>query len=146
MRITRRMGVGLLGLLGASVFGIVSAQTITEFSVPTPGSGPWGIAAGPDGALWFTESPGGKIGRITTSGVVSEFPVNFLPESIAAGPDGNLWTANIAGPCIGRITTSGVSNAFAVNTFSCGRIAAGPDGNLWFTEQDIIGIGDFVGH
>ena len=31
------------------------------------------IAAGPDGALWFTA--GAYIGRITTPGVVTEYPV-----------------------------------------------------------------------
>jgi hypothetical protein len=37
----------------------------TEFVVPTPHSSPEAITAGPDGALWFTEWEGGKIGRIT---------------------------------------------------------------------------------
>ena len=36
--------------------------------MPTPQSAPWEIAAGPDGALWFTELLGNKIGRITTDG------------------------------------------------------------------------------
>jgi hypothetical protein len=30
------------------------AVTITEFALPTPSSFPTGIAAGPDGNLWFT--------------------------------------------------------------------------------------------
>src|SRR5262249_62343254 len=38
---------------------------ITEFLVPTAGSFPAEITAGPDGALWFTEQAGDKIGRIT---------------------------------------------------------------------------------
>jgi len=37
---------------------------MTEFLVPTANSGPCGITAGPDGALWFTEELGNKIGRI----------------------------------------------------------------------------------
>jgi virginiamycin B lyase len=78
----------------------VSAATvpgvITEFSVPTSNSTPSGIAAGPDGNLWFTEngSSANKIGRITPSGVVTEFPIptpNSRPDEIAAGPDGNVW-------------------------------------------------------
>jgi hypothetical protein len=36
-----------------------------EFDVPTAGSHPTGIAAGPDGAIWFTEQASGKIGRVT---------------------------------------------------------------------------------
>ena len=62
---------------------------------PTPDSGPDGIAAGPDGALWFTESyAANKIGRITTAGTVTEFPIPTAAQPsrrIAAGPDGALW-------------------------------------------------------
>jgi len=43
---------------------ITTAGVITEFPVPTPGGGPIGITAGPDGALWFTEFDGQKIGRL----------------------------------------------------------------------------------
>jgi hypothetical protein len=49
------------------------AQAITEFPVPSASSEPIGITTGPDGALWFNEYSGNKIGRITTAGVVTEF-------------------------------------------------------------------------
>jgi streptogramin lyase len=116
--------------------GIAGAQTITEFSLPTADGFPNAIAAGPDGALWFTEFE--RIGRITTSGTISEFPVNAVARSITAGPDGNLWTASFVGSCITRITTSGVSTAFAVDKTFCEGIAAGPDGNLWFTQYYVF--------
>ena len=68
--------------------------TITEFALPTANSGPRGIAAGPDGNLWFTEVSSKKLGQIATSGTVTEFAIptpNSFPNGIAAGPDGNLW-------------------------------------------------------
>ena len=93
---------------------------ITEFPVPTPDSAPAGIAAGPDGALWFTESAfslaPGAIGRITTAGSISETPVPptgipTVPAGITPGPDGALWFTQPGqfrgGGLIGRITTSG---------------------------------------
>jgi virginiamycin B lyase len=43
---------------------------LTEYTIPTPGGQPTSITAGPDGALWFTESGSNKIGRITTAGVI----------------------------------------------------------------------------
>ncbi len=46
---------------------------------------------GQDGALWFTENSGNKIERITTAGVITEFPVptsSSGPRGIVAGPDG----------------------------------------------------------
>jgi virginiamycin B lyase len=50
------------------------AQTITEFPIPTefPVAAAT-IAAGPDGALWFTAHGRHKIGRITTTGEFTEF-------------------------------------------------------------------------
>jgi hypothetical protein len=35
-----------------------------RFAIPTPLSLPQSITAGPDGALWFTESNANKIGRL----------------------------------------------------------------------------------
>src|SRR5438874_12969818 len=51
---------------------------------------PFGITAGPDGALWFTESGSGKIGRISTTGAIAEylFPrADSSSEGIVGGPD-----------------------------------------------------------
>src|SRR5690348_13489554 len=55
-----------------------------------------GITVGPDGALWFTETAGNNIGRITTSGAITEYPApttpfNYSPGYIVTGPDGELW-------------------------------------------------------
>ena len=52
------------------------------------------MRAGPDGALWFGEWSANKIGRITTSGAITEFVVptpNAVLEAIVGGPDGALW-------------------------------------------------------
>jgi streptogramin lyase len=119
--------------------GTLAGQIITEFPVPTLGSGPQDVAAGSDGSLWFTEQAANQIGRITTTGVVAEFPIptaNSLPQGIAAGSDGNLWFTEQAANQIGRITTSGVVTEFVIPTTNSNPwyIAAGPDGNLWFTE------------
>ena len=98
--------------------------------------------AGPDGALWFTEYTGGKIGRITTAGSITEYPVTPVtgepasgPLGITNGPDGALWFVDHVGRAIGRITTSGVITEFA-NNFP-GRangmsIVTGPDGAIYF--------------
>jgi hypothetical protein len=64
----------VLVLLGATL-GAAKAQTITEFPLSTD---PRGIVAAPDGALWFTKPGASKIGRITTSGVITEFPVGGI--------------------------------------------------------------------
>jgi virginiamycin B lyase len=132
-----------IGLLGWSASA--GAQSITEYPIPTSASGPNGIAAGPDGALWFTESNANKIGRITTAGVITEFGIptpSSFPIYITAGPDGALWFAENNGNKIGRITTAGAVTEYPIPTSrsSPGTIAAGPDGALWFTEGGSFNI------
>jgi streptogramin lyase len=122
-----------------------------------------GITAGPDGALWFTYSvtaptaTGPRVGRMTTAGQATEFPLPSAqsttpvgPNSrIVSGPGGNLWfTMDSLGATnyIGVASTSGAIMTYAIPAIppsasqpvigasACG-IAAGPDGNLWFAER-----------
>ncbi len=155
--------------------GMTPAGVVTQFalpSVPPPAGSPAGTAAttphptaittGPDGALWFTGIPG-EIGRITTAGVVTEYPLPVVPPpagsspgtastpatatAIVSGPDGALWFTGVPGE-VGRISTTGVVTEFAVPEIpppagsspgTAGTLAtltsitAGSDGALWFT-------------
>ena len=53
------------------------------------------ITVGPDGALWFINNYGRAIGRITTAGVVTEYPVSIYgPSGITVGPDARCGLAN----------------------------------------------------
>jgi hypothetical protein len=86
---------------------MTTGGVITEFSIPTTGSNPRGITAGPDGNLWFTEEFGNKIGRITPDGVITEFPIptpGSRPVGIATGPDGNIWFTEATANKIGRLS------------------------------------------
>lgn len=94
------------GLAIALLSAPAGAATINEFSIPTAASSPAGITPGPDGELWFTEYGGGKIGRITTAGVVTEFPTAGYPGQITSGPDGNLWFTEYSGVRIGQLILS----------------------------------------
>src|ERR1017187_4158007 len=144
------------GASNAAAFTVASpggpvSVSITEYPVPTTSvfiqanGNPYGIAAGPDGALWFTEGIANKIGRITTTGAFTEYPVP-TPFSgldpITAGPDGALWfTEGFAGK-IGKITTGGVITEYPVpSSANPYGITAGPDGALWFTENTANNIG-----
>ena len=44
-----------------------TSGAVTQFPTPTQDSGPWGIVAGPDGNIWFTEALAGKIGKLQIS-------------------------------------------------------------------------------
>lgn len=108
------------------------------FNTPTAGSWPDYIVAGPQGALWFSEFDADKIGRITTAGQITEFPLpdNNDIEGITAGADGNLWFTEPGQNNIGRMTPSGLVTAFPIGNGnpSPRGITAGPDGNVWYVE------------
>ncbi len=138
----------LLVLCAGVSYAFQNQSAITEYPVPTANSQPESIALGPDGALWFTETAGNKIGRITTAGVITEYPLPFgaqagSPWAIIIGPDGAMWFTEYTGNKIGRITAAGVLTEYPVPTPSStpSGIASGPDGAIWFTENTGNNIG-----
>jgi virginiamycin B lyase len=122
-------------------------STIAEFELPNPDSWPAFVTVGPDNNLWFTESRGSRIGKITVDGQITEFDLpdpNSWPNGITLGPEGNLWFTERDGNRIGVITPDGqILHEFPVTTRGSGprQITVGPDGNLWFAE----GSGQKVG-
>ncbi|MGQ4599621.1 virginiamycin B lyase family protein [Nocardia sp. R6R-6] len=115
---------------------IIEYDTVThEFTVhrvPTPNAVPQGLTIGSDGAIWFSESFGAKIGRIDPdSGAITEYPI-ATPEvpapsmgPLVLGADGNLWSANggfTGGSTVGRFNTT----THKIDYFALPRPASGP--------------------
>ncbi len=107
--------------------------------------GPRGIAAGPDGALWFTNQGTNSIGRISTTDVVTNYtdPSINWPLGIAGALDGALWFTNQGTDSIGRIdaTTHAVTNYTDASISAPLGIATGSDLALWFTNSGNNSIG-----
>jgi streptogramin lyase len=132
---------------------ITPAGEVTKFQAGSQpagayfGTSPQGITAGPDGNLWFTEAGAARIGRMTPSGALVEYPLyapNGTPNAITAGPDGNVWfVMSGRSSAIAKITPAGRITAYPVGAgdeFSLGGIVSGPDGNLWFTQSTTSGV------
>jgi streptogramin lyase len=94
-----------------------------------------GITLGPDGNIWFTDYCNDKIGRITSTGIVTEFSLsgpNHRVWGIAAGRGGDLWFTDAGQPAIGRITTSGVVTEYAMPSgWVAIPIVSGPEGRIY---------------
>jgi streptogramin lyase len=118
---------------------MTTAGALTEYSVPTSGSGLSGITAGPDGNLWFVEGDSNKIGVVTPAGAITEYTIptaSSFTQEITSGPDGNLWFAEFNGNKIGKITPAGAITEYPTPTgVSPLGISSGADGNVWFTES-----------
>lgn len=123
----------------ANRIGRITARgEITEFVLPRANSGPGDITAGADGAMWFLELSGamdglqvdgGRIGRITMDGKISEFDLPSRtpsPINIAVGPDRNVWFTQ--GASVGRVTPDGKITHIALGEGSRGAgLSAGSD-------------------
>jgi streptogramin lyase len=131
------------------IIGRISHDGTAAYFAPPATDGavyfyPWSIVSGPDGNMWFTEFPVAKIGKVSMTGVITEYNLPLpdrQPQYITVGPDGALWfTANETYPSLAqfieRFTTSGQLTEYVSPTIFEGeaRIATGSDGNLWFTE------------
>ncbi len=107
------------------------------------GAAPDAITAGPGGNVWFDDqnSLGFAVGKITSAGQITEYPLSDDPWDITVGIDGNLWlpqghTTN----GIDRVTPAGKVDFFSAglqptaDIYDGTNIVSGPDGNLWFID------------
>lgn len=130
-------------LIGRTTVG----GTATTFPVPTANPGLSQITTGSDGNIWFVESNANKIGKMTTSGAVTEYPFTGVafPSAFTAGPDGNLWLFGFVGNKggIARYSTSGASVGTITLPGNAGQVklAPGPGNAMWFHDRNDNTVG-----
>jgi virginiamycin B lyase len=122
--------------------------TFTNYRLPNRAALPQSVVTGPDGNLWFTESNGNAIGRMTTRGGLTQFalPSGSSPEGITRGPDGGMWFTEQSGNRIGRMSTDGILTEVEMPTSSSQPfgITTGRDGRLYFTEYGGNRVGKVI--
>lgn len=115
---------------------------VTEYDLPTPNALPGGLVVGGDGAIWFHETGANRIGRITTGGQVTEYPIPTAESTeprqgfVGVAPDGAVWFTQSAADRLGRIGMDGRVSEVRVPTYNSSPlgVAAGPDGAMWFPQ------------
>ena len=138
------------------------AGKFTEWTIPTSGSSPWGIAIGPEiltdqgTFVWFTESVGSKIGRLNP--VTGE----FVEWSVTQGSEPHditidrarltVWFTEYLGNRIGKLVyVSGVGWRLTEYPLPTAPVAAtnpqhitvDNDGIVWFTASGSNHVGRF---
>lgn len=147
---------------GKSVAGQMSQDgQFHLFALPSPTISLGSIAVGADGNLWFTDvSTTGaptygyvnKIGRVTPSGVFTEFPLTLRKTTdfinlLIEGPDSNLWFSidsylpdYSAFGEIGSMTPQGATTIYPLGKFLVPHdMTIGPDHNIWFSSSSAVG-------
>lgn len=103
---------------------------------------PVSLTIGPDGTVWFGAwryYEAGRIGRLTRSGKLAEFPIPS-PYSIAVGPEGRLWFHSSFHRGYARALNSIGSGghlgvpicADPTCELEANNITRAPDGSLWY--------------
>lgn len=127
----------------------IFADHLQVFPMPTTNSGVYGLAAAPDGTVWFTEQNAIRIGSITTSGKITDYPCtqrDERPTAITVSRDGAIWYSGLA-----IITETNSADAIVpfvlngqpkfvvmlpnLNPGGMLSITFGPDGNLWYAAS-----------
>ncbi len=109
--------------------------TFREWSL-TPGSFPNRIVAAPDGAVWFTELFGGKLGRLSMNGTLTEYPIDGGPVGITVGRDRQLYVDLDFAKQVARVNLHGVvTGAWDLpGAVAPLLIATGRGHDLWVTD------------
>lgn len=108
-----------------------------------------------DGAIWFTDPQGGRIGRVLPDNNKADYysvpTPKSGPASIAAARDGSIWFTEHAADQIAILVPAGADRpAFGEQGFKefalplgggPAGIAAAADGSLWFAENSGNRIG-----
>jgi virginiamycin B lyase len=150
--------------LGKDRVARIMNEQVHEFSLPSApvqvqcgGRCPYGIASGPDGNLWITESQlaaGGLVGRMTLQGEYKNWPLREAGAAlndITAGPDQALWFGESRARGLGRVTTEGVVTEQVVDlpTHASGtELVSAGGGLIWYapslaptSSEDPIAVG-----
>jgi virginiamycin B lyase len=122
--------------------GRIKDGRISTFGLPTVGSVPIYIKAGPDKNMWVTELVGNMIARVTPTGKVDEFCIpthNSRPIAIVPSPDKKaMWFTEEAGNKVARIDLQGNFTEYQVPMKQANVILAGlsfdSQNNLWVEQ------------
>jgi len=116
---------------------ISPARELTEFDVPTRGSGLSDLAVDASGAVWFVELRANKIGRFA-GGQFTEFAVPTPSAgltALAVAPDGAVWFTELRAHALGRLRDGRVTE-FPLPRADARPfgIAVDPGNNVWYTD------------
>lgn len=123
------------------------------------------MAAGPDGNLWFSDPGLNRIGKITTGGQITEYPLpgaSSEPWRITAGPEEDgipepaVWFTERAAVQLGRMTVAGNLTEYPLplpfkdprgitSREPSGTTPPGSTGRIWFTDRGDSEEAGFIG-
>jgi virginiamycin B lyase len=129
-----KTSAALVAAFALSATAAQASPRVTEIPLRSQYAVPNEIVAGPDGALYTSDSSLGKVWRIGDHGRVRAFDVGGGATGIASA-HGALWVSNRDTSAIVKLGLNGAQTSYPVaeGAFPA-DIVLGSDGALWFTE------------
>ena len=91
---------------------VTSTGAATSYT--SKGVDPFGVALGPDGAVWYAEFQASAVGWVNaagTTGEVTGMSAGAGPRYVATGPGNTVWFTEETGNRVGRVTGIEVDGA-----------------------------------
>jgi virginiamycin B lyase len=118
-----------------------ASPRVTEIPLRAEFAGPNEIVAGPDGAMYASDSSLDRVWRISDSGRVRFFEMSGGATGIASA-HGSLWVSNRDESSIVKLGLDGSQTSYPLTPGAFPTdIVLGSDGALWFTESRGNAIG-----
>ncbi|GCF09915.1 Vgb family protein [Dictyobacter arantiisoli] len=110
----------------------------TQYEIPTQYSESTGIDAGVDKAIWFSEVDGARIGRVTDTGVFTEFvlPAHSDARRLVALNNGTIWFTDLTNGKVEELVPF-LKLLFIYNLPDGAKpfgITASPEETIWVTD------------
>jgi virginiamycin B lyase len=115
-------------------------KTIEEFKIPTTPSWPTGLALGRNGALWFNETKGNRVGVLRTDATIEEYPLptdGAHPTGMVIDHDGTVWIAERDAGKVARLRPGGgfVELGLPTRDAKPAGMAVDSKNRVWFAER-----------
>jgi virginiamycin B lyase len=118
--------------------------SVKTIKLNSTGAFPYGLTAGPDGALWFTELFAPKIGRVDTAGNLEEYSLNgnrSAPAEISFANSTRGYYVDVGAGLyqfnpqkFAPVQVGGGMNLFAPSSISLGT------GGIWVTQHEAASL------
>lgn len=142
-RASALLSTAVVATVLAAVPTTVAHAATSVFPVPTSNAGLGRITTAPDGNMWFMMADVGKVGRITPSGQINEYPlpatttgaVDSSVYGLDVAPDGKVWVTYDYGRkilYIDPVAVAGTTYLLGQYPYG-GDVRVAPDGRVFVT-------------
>jgi virginiamycin B lyase len=148
----------MLALLSILIAHRAAALNFTEYVLSpgrfaSDGAYTQGMVRGPDGTLWFSESAGSRIGRISINGTtpeasvsLTEYSVPTNPLGICVGPDAAIWFTLYESNRVGRLDPLGSTTVYPLDTTTFFPTAIINSSDIWALQFGGFATGAPITH